>query len=699
MRDFRFIPRSRAHFTMTYPGNPALSPEIQQRILDTFSQTVELAEHGSSQEAILGCDFILRLDPSFEPARVLRGRLEDAGDRPVDVDDIKTVVPDVFEETKPEPLVPVADTDLTSEVEPQAETDPVKAEILQAYENRDFQRTLSLISDHQAEYSGDTEIRTIRSEASSRLEAEPYVKNFIDQARIALQDGNSQKAAEWIEKARSLDPSHPDLEEMETVQGFYEDPELKMGYRRTTGGKATEGEAIEEAEPSEDEEEAPAEPTPTAPPAGDAEQAPTTESAQRIAELLAEGQVSFDEHDYQGAIDVWSRIFLIDIDHEEATRRIEQARQLKAEGEREIEEIYHEGLSCAERGDVDGARTAFQKVLQLQPQHVAARDQLKLLESAKPGAPSAVPQVAAQPEEGVADEFPVSEETLFDAQRAQAAGAPQQRAPARPAATAAKRSALGGRAFIWIGGLVLLVVVVAGWLLYSQRQNIFPNAKPTAAKAQQASSGPIGRAKRLQAAGKVDLAIRLLQGILPDNPDYAQAQTLIAQWQAPAAGGEASEQDLAGREDLIAQAQSAHQQGDDLSAGKLIDHAAAIAPLVGDSAKLADSIHGKLAPVEKEIELFQNNDWEYALPDLWRMHEANPQDRVVNQLLVNGYYNLAVRDLQRNSPENALEKVQEALNLAPHDEHLQRVKAFAETYEHQPRDLRYRLYVKYLPFR
>ena len=57
---------------MSYPGDPALASDVQQRILTTFQQTLELASKGSRQEALLGCDFILRLDPQFGPARTLQ---------------------------------------------------------------------------------------------------------------------------------------------------------------------------------------------------------------------------------------------------------------------------------------------------------------------------------------------------------------------------------------------------------------------------------------------------------------------------------------------------------------------------------------------------------------------------------------------------------------------------------------------------
>ena len=96
---------------MKYVGNTALSPQIQERIQNTFSQTLSLAEEGNRQEALLGCDFILRLDPLFEPARRLQDRLNAGGDGPVAVDGLM----------EPAPAAP--------EAAPQAEAAPTEPEI------------------------------------------------------------------------------------------------------------------------------------------------------------------------------------------------------------------------------------------------------------------------------------------------------------------------------------------------------------------------------------------------------------------------------------------------------------------------------------------------------------------------------------------------------------------------------------------
>ena len=81
------------------------------------------------------------------------------------------------------------------------------------------------------------------------------------------------------------------------------------------------------------------------------------------------------------------------------------------------------------------------------------------------------------------------------------------------------------------------------------------------------------------------------------------------------------------------------------------------------------------------------------------MHEADPANRDVTQLIVDSYYNLAVRDLQRADAKKATEKLKEALNLQQNDELLKRHYLFAQTYQERPKDLLYRIYVKYLPYR
>ena len=76
---------------MSYPGDTSLSSDIKDRILKTFEQALDLSEKGSRKEALLGCDFVLRLDPLFEPARVLHKRLRDT-ESDVATDDLRSAL-------------------------------------------------------------------------------------------------------------------------------------------------------------------------------------------------------------------------------------------------------------------------------------------------------------------------------------------------------------------------------------------------------------------------------------------------------------------------------------------------------------------------------------------------------------------------------------------------------------------------------
>lgn len=420
--------------------------------------------------------------------------------------------------------------------------------------------------------------------------------------------------------------------------------------------------------------------------AGDPAADPTTgNGAARVADLLAEGRAAFDKDQYQTAIEAWSRIFLIDADHEEAGRCIDEARRQQAEQERRIEEIFHDAVVRQEAGDTEQARSAFARVLSLQPNHTAAREHLRRLD-ANDDDRMAVPARTLPPSSG--------------AQVSSPHPAPRSR-PAQssdPGSTSRRRTL--GRAFLWIGSAVLLLAATIGWLLYSQRQQLFPNARTADEPAATTATTPIAAAERLQVRGDIADAIEMLERVPPESADYAQAQTLIAQWQ----NGrdpilESIDRDLARHADLLAQAGEAYQNGDPLTAHRLLAEAATIAPPTERAAALEAAVDERLEPVADVLEMYRDGAWEFALPRLWRIHEARPDDPIVERLLIDGYYNLAVRDLQRNAAGEALDKIAEAVELAPEDPSLERVAAFARAYQQRPVDLRYRLFVKYLPLR
>ncbi len=694
---------------MNYSGNSSLSSEVKQRILSTFEQTLELARDGNRQEALLGCDFVLRMDPQFEPARVLQERLRTssgpvqvqdlqsgaatlaAADPFADLDSLSLDLPDLLP-----PSLPGIDGDL-------------RGELQSLLDQRRFQELMNRALEDPAAIAADPELQRIAGTAQERLEAEPYVQKFLGAARQALQAGQTDEVGRLLDKARALDPSHPGIAEIEHARGA-----SPVANWTASGPVAPKPPEVVIPPPLQTS----AMPTSLAFGGGD------SESDRRIRELLAEGQTAFDAGDPQGAIDAWSRIFLIDIDHQEASRRIEAARKIKAESERQVEEIFHDGLGHLDAGDLAAARKAFERVLEIQPSYFAAREYLQQLDAGN------VPRPRPEPAPAAATALPAAgrdlKEEILVPPEPQGETKPERRPVRKP--TAARRDPRRARRlFLVVGGVVLLLALAIVYFLFQKKDQFFPNSQPEVTATPGTSSGdPITRAQRLYKSGKTDRAVNVLRRIPTNDPHYAEAQKLIAQWggaggagstpepgatpagaaaatpgapaATPGAPGAAGPQNQEKRNELLAGARQAYAERTYLRAFNRLEAAGALAKLEGDDASLLADIKKKLAPLDKTIDLFHQHEWEFVAREMWTKHEAEPANRDVTQLLADSYYDLAVRDLQRNDATKGVEKLKQVLELQD-DPLVRRHLQFAQTYQDRNKDLLYRIYVKYLPYR
>ena len=679
---------------MSYSGNPSVSSDVKQRILTTFDQTLELAREGSRQEALLGCDFVLRMDPQFQPAQVLQERLR-ASDGPVRLDDLKKGPATAVDAADD----PFADLDgLSLDDLPDLLPDDggsaagsLRDELQSLLDQRRFQELMATAQREAGAVTADPDLQRIVGSAQELMEAEPYVLKFLNSAQQALQAGQSDEAGRLLDKARSLDASHPGIAELEAARSAAAPSSFKIPSPLQTGAM----------------------------PASLAFGGGDSESDRRIRELLTEGQTAFDAGDPQGAIDAWSRIFLIDIDHQEASRRIEAARKLKAESERQVEEIFHDGLGRLEAGDVDGARQAFQRVLEIQPGYFAAREYLQQLDAGVVPTPrpaglrdmtAAEPVLSLPSDLEVAGGPDLKEEILVPPEPGETAAPAAERRPARRT-VAVRDGSRARRQFMMVGGAVLLIALVGGWFAWQNWDRLFPNSEEEAALPSNLSQDPIGRAERLHKAGKTPIALNQLRRVPPTDPQYAKAQKLIAEWGgaapapgAPTAGTAAGPKPAATpvldrRQLLLIAARQAYAERRYLRAVHRLEQAAATGKLEAADAQMLTEAKKILEPMTKQITAFRDHEWEYVLPDLWRMRNEDPENPDVKQMIVDSYYNLAVRDLQRADAKKAVENFQEALALEGNDESAQRHLAFAQTYQERPKDLLYKIYVKYLQYR
>ena len=74
-----------------YPGNPSLPREVKEKILSTFRHTLNLFYEGKLDDCLIGCDFILKMDARFAPARQLLEKARNPASA-VDVAQLEAIV-------------------------------------------------------------------------------------------------------------------------------------------------------------------------------------------------------------------------------------------------------------------------------------------------------------------------------------------------------------------------------------------------------------------------------------------------------------------------------------------------------------------------------------------------------------------------------------------------------------------------------
>jgi len=409
----------------TYPGNVSLSNAVKERVVSTFQQAVGLYNQGRNDEVIQGCGLILRMDPQFDPAKKLMEKARNPN-APIDVNALAA----------------------------QLSADPM-SEAKAAMAARNFQRVVDLTTEVLTNDLTNDEARLLNEQAREKLEASPFVDQFVKKAEQAIASGNPAAAQASIEKIKSLDPDDTALARLQTAlnqakpaqpaatasPSFVVDTpaaqpgrgtaqasdfgftfeEEKGGAQQKAGGAFANFSfdspfstdtgttpaitpppgAVDPVKPPESFSfDTPAPPstsfaggfsfdTPATPPStggatgGTHEFDFTTASVEttpddqkKIQQYLADGDKAFDGGDYQGAIDLWSRIFLIDVTNDQASERIEKAKKKKRESEQKSENLLSSAVAAFDSGDRAAAKEKFNHVLKIDPNNTQAHDYL-----------------------------------------------------------------------------------------------------------------------------------------------------------------------------------------------------------------------------------------------------------------------------------------------------------------------------------
>jgi tetratricopeptide (TPR) repeat protein len=711
----------------TYLGNPSLSTAVKERVSSTFQQALTLFRSGQTDQVIAGCNLILQMDPQFDPARKL---LEKARN-------------------------PAALIDVDSLVGTTTEDDAMR-QANEAMKARDYSRVIQITTEILTNDLMNDEARILGDQAREKLEAAPFVDQFVAKCEQHIAAGNVAAAKTDLEKARSLDADHPGIRKMESMisakepsaapqaysfdsaASFVVDPPKQPESTRGAAQAADFGFTFEEEKPSQGggfadfSFGAPAEPAKAEPAGGGfagfsfdspAEQpaaqtydfgaAPppkveatgefdfstasietSPDDQKKIEGYLSEGDHAFDGGDYQGAIDLWSRIFLIDVTNDQASERIERAKAKRRESEQRLEAVLSTATAAFARGDRAAAREKFTEVLQIDPNNATARDYLDRMSSE----PAAAETFAPPPDEKFdvfADDMGLPSEVITPPEPDEIPAAtpppPRKAGPAKAPAAAGKKAPLG-----LIAGVLAIVVLAAGGWFAWKRLASQPAADPVQTQA------ALTRATTLAQQGQYDQAIAILQNIKPGDPEHDRALVMIAELQQKKA---TAAQMIDGKpaaifyDEQIALARSAFDAHDYAAAKRALEQATRVKPLSADAQSLYQTAAQQVAMLDGAKGLFRERRFQEALSSLQTLLTQDPQNKDIQRLITDAHFNIGALALQEEKTQDAIQAFDQVLQSNPNDELARRSRELALRYDGEPKDLLYRIYIKYLPFR
>jgi tetratricopeptide (TPR) repeat protein len=153
--------------------------------MTAFKQVLTNLQAGQREEALIGLEFVLRLDPSFVPAKNLQTQLAASQDE-IDLGDIIAQL-----------QAPTTDA-----------IDSLLIEAVDDFNSREFLAAKEKVEEVLIDLPGHQQARELRDQIDKALKIEGQVGQFLIQAREALAAGDPQEAANFVMMAQALDPHH-----------------------------------------------------------------------------------------------------------------------------------------------------------------------------------------------------------------------------------------------------------------------------------------------------------------------------------------------------------------------------------------------------------------------------------------------------------------------------------------------------------
>ncbi len=727
-----------------YPGNSSLPQDVREKILSTFRHTLNLYQEGKLDDCLIGCDFILKMDARFSPARKLLEKARNPAAE-VDLGELEMLV---------------AATPTRQERAAAADAERLLVRAAESSNARDFDAAISAAEQALALSPGNRDALEILENVRRKKAAQPQFDSARQRAIAALEAQRADQARRELVTMRGLDPDHPAVALLERrigrapeasrfasspsqvppISGLQQhfgtdsrEPVIAFGEAPSMGnpapvwesppGSASAGAGLEalsldslsldpppSAAPSSlspddlwtqgpamgPEAELPAaEPAPelSALEREDLErEALETETASQDEEvqvLLRQGDEAAVRGDRQQAIEIWSRIFLVDINNSDAVVRIEKARQEMAEGNRRISEGLKAGRECFEARDFATAREKFLQVLAVDQNEPTARFYLDRIEEELSRPAEAVAPVPAGSREEILAGGPPSAVT--------AVSIPTEARPARRTIRISSRATL----FALAGAFLLLAGIGIFFVLRSPKTKSAPGS---------AASPSLEEAMVLFRDGQIPETVAALRRIPSGHSDYARAQRLLtsltkrvaadpgAAAAAAAPSGEAPSRAAGENEParLREAAEKALAEKQYIEALKNFNLAAPAFSGDPDFAKARALAAEKVTELTPAVKLYNEGEYETAIPILWRMHSEDRDNQDARSYLLRSYYNQGITQLQNGLFEKAMASFGEAAALDPNDAEAARHRKFAQRYEKGDLDLMGRIYVRHI---
>jgi tetratricopeptide (TPR) repeat protein len=185
---------------MAYPGNPELSTEAQDKVMTAFGQVISKIQANQRDEAMIGLDFVLRLDPTFAPGINLRQQLT-SGAAEIDLAGI------------------ISQLNATSA----DDINDMMLDAIDQFNNRDFVKAKQIVTQVLGELPGHQEARQLMSQVDEAIKVQQQVGSLVSQAREALVGGDAQEASNFVMMAQALDPHNESiqaaLDQIQAVSG------------------------------------------------------------------------------------------------------------------------------------------------------------------------------------------------------------------------------------------------------------------------------------------------------------------------------------------------------------------------------------------------------------------------------------------------------------------------------------------------